>query len=354
MQKQRTLITERQTIPCKAPNPKEIWGEMIQHNETDIKQLYRAMKAITCRKISTPAFNTLSWLLYQLVYKNHGRYSNESDYMATQTGVLSPAQAAFLQRQFTLAHAAFCTTTTAWDEEHQEMVCMRSLDWQGADAIAQTSRIFDFTNLQSQTIATVAGIAGMTGVLTGVKHGFSIAGNYAPWAFSARFRNDPTFLIRDILQDEAIDTYAKAVTAIKEWQVGSPCFITVCGVKKGEASVLEFGKGTQVCQTKADPSGVLVQANHYSCNTFKPHSKPQYKHEPEGGWYDSSLLRNSEHRQQQVLDGLQADSSAPLEATLKQLYAQPPVLNYETAQWVLMRPARTIREERMKLWKWTT
>jgi hypothetical protein len=275
--------------------------------------------------------------------------------MAQQSGVLSPAQAAFLQRQYTLAHAAFCTTTTAWDEDQQEMVCMRSLDWLGADDIARATRIFDLVNRENKPIATVAGIVGMAGVLTGVKKGFSIAANYAPWAFSARFCSDPTFLIRDILQDETIDSYDKAVAAIRLWQVGSPCFITVCGVKKGEASVIEFGKGSLVCHTKADSSGVLVQANHYGCEKFKPHSKDQYKQEPQEGWYDSTLLRNSEQRQRQVLAGLKdLTGTASLETTLQELYKQPPVMNFETAQWVLMRPAKGLQNDGMKVWSCTT
>lgn len=253
---------------------------------------------------------------------------------------------ALVQRQYTLIHA-FCSTVTVWDEEEQEMICMRSLDWQGSEEIAKSTRIFDLVNSDNKKVAEVAGVVGVVGVLTGVKEGFSIAINYAPWKFSARLHADPTFLIRELLQDELIDTYEKAVRRVKSWKVGAPCFITICGVKKGNAIVIECGVGGKWSR-KAKENGLLVQTNHYdSKSDFVEYNVDFIDEElSEDDWYKSDLLANSDKRRKQIENMLKqvSQTSEALKEQLKEIFSKPPVMNHETAQWVLMRSSNGTME----------
>lgn len=345
--KKELPVLERRSVYISETEPSKIWGEVFDKDIDEIKRLYSAMKQMVCEKTSLPLFYMFSSLFYWLLYRKFGKFMDESRYMSKMTGVLTTHQVAFLQRQYTLAHAAFCSTTVTWDEELKRMVCFRSMDWDGADHIANSTRIFDLKNTHGETIGVVAGIAGMQGALTGVKKGFSIAGNYAPWSFSARFRTDPTFLIREILQDERINSYAEAREAISRWKVGAPCFITLCGVNKGEAAVCEFGARNQKDWREVGEDELLVQTNHYSYRKFLKHNKKFYSEEPGVGWYQSDLMKNSLKRQQLILAGIKTSLSSgrSLVDNLKNIYRIPPVMNKKTAQWVLMSPGTDLSDE---------
>ena len=243
--KLRLPVNDRRTVYYASQDPAKIWGEVLKLDLNELKDLSIAMKeAVFGSGPKKWVINRLAALLYAFVYEHWGNFIHESDHIATRVGILSPQQMAFVQRQYTLAHA-FCSTTTVWDEERREMVCMRSLDWAGSNEIAKGTRIFDFVNADGTGVAEVAGIAGMVGVLTGVRKGFSVAINYSPWKNSAQFYSDPTFRLRELLQDESVDTYEEALGAVKSWRLGAPCFVTLCGVRRGEACVIEFGAEDQ-------------------------------------------------------------------------------------------------------------
>jgi hypothetical protein len=230
----------------------------------------------------------------------------------------------------------------AWDEANQEMICFRSLDWKGADDIAEATRVFSFVNNNNEEVAQIAGITAMTGVLTGAKKGFSVAINYAPWKRSAKFKSDPTFLIRQLLEDETITTYAQAHEKVKEWEVGSPCFISICGIKKGEACVVELGSGETHFHEIGDDD-FLIQTNHYDLNSspFTQHNQEPYQEDmTEVQWYSSELLHNSQKREKIMRSMLEVKSEEDIKTKLIDIYKTVPVLNYETAQWTIMRPSK--------------
>lgn len=338
--KQMVKVTERRSVRYTSAEPADIWADVVARDLRDMQRLSAAMMELAIQTIPFAVFNVLAELFYSCIYRRWGRYVPESDYLADQSGILSRAQLAFLQRQYTLLHV-FCSTLTVWDREREEMVCMRSLDWAGATEIAGCSRIFEFVDEHGSTTARVAGIAGMLGVLTGVKKGFSVVINYAPWHYSAQFGTDPTFLLRELLENRAIDTFAGAVDTVRSWQVGAPCFITICGVRPGDQIVVEFGKGGKTHIRPGSADGLLVQTNQYAADSlFADKNLRFYAEEPGIGWYQSDLMLNSDQRRRQIeAAGAQIRStSEPLTDKLQEIFAQPPVMNFKTAQWVLMRP----------------
>lgn len=253
---------------------------------------------------------------------------------------MSASLMAFLQRQYTLAHMG-CSVVMAWDDKSEQMFCFRSLDWKGADDIARSTRPYSFVNAKEEEVAKVAGITGMVGVLTGTKKGFSVAINYAPWKRSARFKSDPTFLIRQLLEDASITDYKSAQERVKTWEVGSPCFISLCGVSKGEACVIELGNKGGVHVREMGKENFLIQTNHYNLDTspFTKHNEEPYEVEmSEEQWYESELLRNSQKREKLLRKRLQESSLLPMQERMLEIYKEVPVLNWETAQWVLMKP----------------
>ena len=347
--KENLLVNERRVIPYASSDPAEIWHDVVLHDLDQIRYLCRAMQVVISEKAPLAAFKMVAWLFYMFAYRRRGEFIKETDYLARQSGIVSPHEMALLQRQYTFAHA-FCSSVTVWDHEKQHLVCMRSLDWKGAEGIAACTRIFEFVNSKNRKVAEVAGIAGMVGVLTAVKKGFSIAINYAPWRRSARFYTDPTFLARHLIQDESIDSYEKAVRAIMVWKVGAPCFFTVCGEKKGESAVIEFGGRGKQFVRRAREDGLLIQTNHYDAGSdFAVNNETPYSGDLSStAWYSSDLQKNSMKRREQLENELKTTekTSALLERQLITVFSKPPVMNHLTAQWVLMRP----REGTMQVW----
>ena len=335
-------VDQTRVVLFEAKDVKDTWKDVIDKDHETMKELCVAMSNLVY-EMGVPKFlvHFGAKLLYNLVYKKWGHYTDESDYLASKCPNMSSSMLAFLQRQYTLAHMG-CSVVMAWDEANQEMICFRSLDWKGADNIAKATRVFSFVNNNNEEVAQIAGITAMTGVLTGVKKGFSIAINYAPWKRSAKFKSDPTFLIRQLLEDENIKTYAQAHEKVKEWEVGSPCFISICGIKKGEACVVELGSGKTHFREIGDDD-FLIQTNHYDLNTspFTQHNqKPYDKEMNEVQWYSSELLQNSQKRTEIMKVKLQEKTDENIKTKLFNIYKMVPILNYETAQWVVMQPKK--------------
>lgn len=295
-------------------------------------------------------------LLYEYVYEDYGKYIDDSDFWADQCEEMSRPLMALIQRQYTLAHIG-CSVVSFWDDKAGEMVCIRSLDWSGADNLAPCTRKFILAeNDGTKQNVQVAGIAGMVGMLTGMKEQFSICINYAPWASSARFHADPTFLIRDLLSDDTVISYEEACDAVNNWKTGAPCFISLCGREKGEACVVEFGEGDLRKTRTVGSNGYIAQTNHYDkTSPFKDHNKEDfYKDDQfgENGWYWSDLLKNSEKRRG-MIDAIMNDRPTDVNDIAEHIltqYCTPPLINFETAQWVVMRP----KSMQMDIYKCTT
>jgi len=335
-----TKVDQKRVVLFESKSVEDTWRDVIEKDSESMKELCKAMSNLVY-EIGVPKFivHIVAKVLYHLVYKRWGHYTAESDYLATRCLDMSNSMLAFLQRQYTLAHMG-CSVVMTWDEQKQEMVCFRSLDWKGADDIAKATRLFSFVNNSNQEVAQIAGITAMTGVLTGAKKGFSVAINYAPWKKSAKFKSDPTFLIRQLLEDESVTTYNQAHEKVKGWEVGSPCFISICGINKGEACVVELGSGNTHFREIGDKE-FIIQTNHYDLYTspFTEHNHEPYTNNmSECRWYSSELLQNSQKREEIIRTKLEEDSDEDIQTKLIGIYKEVPVLNYETAQWTIMRP----------------
>ena len=335
-----TKVTQERKVYIHSESPQEIWKDVAEKDAESMKDLCNAMSQLVY-EVGVPKFlvHLGAKVLYNLVYRWWGHYVRESDYLASQCSLMSNSLMAFLQRQYTLAHMG-CSVVMTWDEKKEEMLCFRSLDWKGADDIALSTRRFSFVNSEDKEIAQIAGITGMVGVLTGAKKGFSVAINYAPCKRSAQLKSDPTFLIRQLLEDESIQTYEKAMQSVKAWQVGSPCFISICGVNKGDACVIELGSKNIHVRIMGEKN-FLIQTNHYDLQSspFVEHNEKPYTQEmTEVQWYASELLSNSQKREKILKERLSKLEEREMEDALVSVYKEVPVLNYETAQWVLMKP----------------
>lgn len=334
-------VTQERKVFFEAESAQEIWKDVVSQDADEMRSLCKAMSQLVY-DVGVPKWlvHLSAKLLYTIVYKKWGHYTQESDYLASESSEMSPSLMAFLQRQYTLAHMG-CTVVMAWDEKKGEMLCLRSLDWKGANDIARATRRFSFVNSKDEEVAQIAGITAMVGVLTGAKKGFSVAINYAPWKRSAKFKSDPTFLIRQLLEDASVTDYKSAQEKVKGWDVGSPCFISICGVKKGEACVIELGSKNNVHVREMTEEGFLIQTNHYDLDSspFTAHNEEPYTEEmSEQQWYESELLNNSQKREQILREKLRENSPFDMQQRLMELYKEVPVLNWETAQWVLMKP----------------
>ncbi|PHR57343.1 MAG: hypothetical protein COA44_06490 [Arcobacter sp.] len=334
-------VTQNRKVYFQADTPQEIWADVLEHDKESMQELCSAMSKLVY-EVGVPKFfvHLSAKILYNLVYRWWGHYTKESDYLASECSNMSASLMAFLQRQYTLAHMG-CSVVMVWDEKNEEMLCFRSLDWRGADDIARSTRILSFVNKEDKEIAQIAGITAMVGVLTGAKKGFSVAINYAPWKRSAKFKSDPTFLIRQLLEDEKINTYKEAIKKVSSWKIGSPCFISLCGVKKGDACVIELGNAGEIYIREIGDENFIIQTNHYDLqgSPFTQHNEEVYKEQMnEKQWYESELLRNSQKRQALMQEELLKDSDEEMKDRLISLYKQVPILNWETAQWVIMQP----------------
>jgi len=334
-------VSEVRKVFFQEDKPEDIWSEVVKEDKAQMQELCVAMSKLVY-EVGVPKFvvHLGAGLLYNLVYKWWGHYTKESDYLSFECANMRPSLMAFLQRQYTLAHMG-CSVVMTWDEKNEKMVCFRSLDWRGSDDIAKATRVFSFVNKEEKEVAQIAGITGMVGVLTGAKKGFSVAINYAPWKRSAKFKSDPTFLIRQLLEDENINTYAQAVSDVKTWAVGSACFISICGVEKGEASVIELSNSGQIHVRQMGDENYLIQTNHYDLETspFVQHNEEPFTQEmTQKQWYDSELLQNSQKREAILKEELNKRSSVEMKQRLIDLYKCVPLLNWETAQWVIMHP----------------
>ncbi len=339
-------VEETRKVYFEEKSAEEVWRDVMAKDHSSMQALCTAMSKLVY-EVGVPKWlvHMSANILYHTVYRWWGHFTHESDYLAHQFSGMSPSLMAFLQRQYTLAHMG-CSVVMAWDEKDKQMLCFRSLDWKGSDDIAKSTRKFSFINRADEEVAQIAGITAMVGVLTGVKKGFSIAINYAPWKRSARFKSDPTFLIRKLLEDEGVNSYTEALQEVQSWETGSPCFISLCGVEKGEACVVELGHKGVVHVRYMDEGGLLIQTNHYDLqgSPFIHHNEAAYSEDEvaqmdEQQWYDSELLRNSQQRYKLLDSFMQETKDVPMPEKLVLAYKQVPVLNWETAQWVLMKPS---------------
>lgn len=281
-----------------------------------------------------------------------GLYYRESDHWAALAG-LTPGELALLQRMYSFARAGGCSTTCYWDDAAQEMVCLRSLDWNHPLAIARATRCFEHRTAQGLSHYAV-GPLGMLGELTVVRPGaFSVVINWAAggvwqtlrWACGARPAVDPLFALR-ALAESPVDSYAGAVRFLQQHPVAAPVFFTVCGRERGQACVVERGPCATLVRELGD-APCLVQTNHY--DPARGNARANVASwdtddtDDAATWYASALPTNSGKRRR-LLEAHWRSGGEPWAA-----YREAPVWNAESAYWVEMRPARTGRDS-VQVW----
>lgn len=333
-----------------AATPAEIWADLDREDDrVAMRELGRAMVGI-----ATAGFaGKIAWKFVPAILRargrtKHPRYGADSDHLARLffAGLASEAQVAFLQAQYTHAHAiaSACTSSVIWDHERQSMRHFRSLDWRSTGEIARATRTMEFRRADGTAAFRSAGIAGMVGLLTAVGRGFSVAINYAPWGwFGTGTGDDPTYLLRDLMQDDAVDSFARAFARIEKWRPAAPVFLTLCGIAGDEGAAFEFGFGPgkrMDCRAVAmSKRGFLVRSNHFDPESPFAARNLRQVLGPDADWEGCSLMATSQRRRDMVEAALAQAQGRDLDAALDRVYAAAPVWNRQTAQWVAMRPA---------------
>ncbi|MEG3641218.1 hypothetical protein [Magnetococcus sp. PR-3] len=349
------LSTEdHRTIPFEATQPHEVWAALNPQDHQDLQAL--------CHTFHQMLFALPQGLLTGVAAKHYYHryqqqpYIKETDWMADHSGgALSKTQMALAQRAYVVAHApgAACSTSVVWDQTAQQNICMRSLDWAGARQLGQATRLYQFVDRHGTNRFQAVGNIGMVGLLTAIKPGLCAAINYAPWTvWGIEQGLDPLLLLRQLFEDPNVVDYHSALDTLLAWPVSSPVYVTLCGVEKDQACVVEFGlKGMR--HVRQSQAGLLVQTNHFDPETspfvdknidMPPH--PVFKdllkmrQRPIEDWYASDLLPSSAKRRQLLEQGLRPfnGDAQQLREKLASLYATPPVWNYETAYHALMIP----------------
>ena len=336
------LEEPRRLIRYQAAQAPERWRQVIEKDAGLLREVCSSMEGMLAHHgISIPV-RIVSAVMYHVLYKRHGYFIDESNLFADHGRISRPLMA-FLQRQYTWSHMA-CTTASVFDAATNEMVMLRSLDWPGAETLARATRLHEFQDAAGRTAFLSAGLTGMVGILTGVKPGaFSVALNFAHARRSIRPAADPTMMIRRLLEDPGANSFGAAKLAISKWNLGAPCFISLCGIAKGEGCVFEFlpGGAHQVREMGDVP--YVVQANHYDGKEDTAATQQMEASDTEAR-FQATLAQSSGMRRRQVETRFAAwganPGGEPVEAAALRVWSEVPVRNYETTQFVVMRPSK--------------
>jgi len=321
------------------------WRDVLAEDRGDIEALARQGLAQLCSDARLPLWliRILSRLLYGWCTLAKRRYLEDSDAIAKAVA-FDPGIMAALQRVYTLSHFG-CTAAVFRHPEHG-MVHVRCLDWEVLrPAIIQATRLFDFRR-GGKTVFVAVGIAGMVGVLSGLRPGkYSITINWAqsrsaivPWA-----KQDPTLLVRHVL--ETCDSYDDAVRQLANTEVGAPVYYTVCGANDGDGCIIEVahvGLFRQRSNIRHLDNGRqwLVQTNHYDeSGALGGQNKPQH-YPPQPKWEEESLEVSSRERRR-VMEASIASAVTHGNVPLAQLVESiriPPVQNVHTVQQMVLHP----------------
>jgi acyl-CoA:6-aminopenicillanic acid acyl transferase len=329
------------------------WRDVLGKDHEDIEALAKQGLAQLCSDAKLPLWliRFLSRLLYWWCALAKRRYLEDSDAIAKAVA-FDPAIMAALQRVYTLSHFG-CTAAVFRHPDHG-MVHVRCLDWEVLrPAIIQATRLFDFQS-GGKTVFVAVGVAGMVGVLSGIRPGkYSITINWAqsrsaivPWA-----RQDPTLLVRHVL--ETCDSYEDAVRQLADTEVGAPVYYMVCGAKDGEGCVIEvahlglFRQQENIRRLDGERQR-LVQTNHYGeSGALKGQNKKQPR-PPHPKWEEESLEVSSRERRH-VMEASIAGTVAQRNVSLAQLVESvriPPVQNVHTVQQMVLHP----RSGQVRIW----
>jgi hypothetical protein len=328
------------------------WQEVIAQDTTVIRQLAEQNLSEIQTLTGKAIFKHFGWLrhiLYALYRLSPRPFLRESDALAEamNSPKVDKKTMALLQRGYTLSHLAGCTAAV-YHHLDLGMLHIRCLDWDmSPKEIAAATRIFEFKKGE-EIVFRAVGIAGMVGVLSGVKPGkFSVTINWAsskdawlPW-----LKPEPTLRLRDVF--ERCETYDGAVAALSRRELSTPVFFTVCGSKPGQACVIEVAHKGLLNQeiNKREfnfAEGFLVQTNHYDEDgPLAKQNKYDPSKRPFGNPSTIDLEKTSGARRRAmigILKQLIAGESQGLDAVAEDTLSQSPVQNRFTVQQMVMVP----------------
>jgi len=215
------------------------------------------------------AIKTAGWIFKQFYGIFGGRYIGEMEAWAEALGI-TVGEATLMNCSYELSHITEqlygCTAGIHSDGQHLRHV--RSMDWP-LPTIGPATRIFHFVDGGREFYSV--GICGHVSVLSGMVPGaYSVTINWAPPAGRPRFDWGPSFLLRETL--EQCDTYAAAVDVLTHTKLSTPVFFTVCGVRRGQACVIERTHTEAAVRKTRGP--VITQANHHVAKKFVANNGP--------------------------------------------------------------------------------
>lgn len=270
------------TVDIDAPL-KQRMNQLIANDDdlADLKQLAQAGA-----KLLKP-FDPLqlpSNLAYHFLFAPHGKYMDECEWVAARTGH-KPHIIAALQRLYSLSKLspgapegeAGCTAAPYYYHPSAGMYLARCLDWTApGEALAAATRIVHYTRGGDLKYKAVQAL-GMTGHLSILKPGkFAIAINWAPEHGLVGVQTEPTHRLREIAEDDSIQTFEQAIEALTDpdHDIAADTFFTVVGVESKQMCVIERQGSSDRYHRRNAPAGMsyLVQANHYDPQgRFKRH-----------------------------------------------------------------------------------
>ena len=333
--------------------PSAMWSEVIARDREAMRTLFeesaneirRRLGGVLCDVIKGPFL----LLYYAKVRASRGELLGESNALARATGSSKAARRtmATFQRAYSLSHLGGCTAAVVAHPQHG-MVHLRCLDWDVARRqIAAATRIFDFRK-DGRLVFKAVGIAGMVGVLSGMRPGaFSATLNFAPSkdAVSPWLREEPTLLLRRAL--ETCTTYTAAVDFLSKPKVSAPVYFTVCGVRPREACVIEIAHDSDGWQEthirRIEDRPWLVQTNHYDPDgrlaDENKHSTDADKgpENPAGSDLERSSVERRAFTEQQLAALAGAGGNTPLDELI-QLLGKSPTENALTVQQMAFIP----------------
>ena len=328
-----------------------MWNEVVARDREVMRALFeeganeirKRLGGVLCNVIKGP----FHLLYYAKVHASRNALLSESSALARALGSSKAARRtmATFDRAYSLSHLGGCTAAVVRDPR-LGMIHLRCLDWHMArQEIAAATRIFEFEK-DGRLVFRAVGIAGMVGVLSGVRPGvFSATINFAPAkdAVSPLLREEPTMLLRRAL--ETCTTYSAAVDFLSRPAVSAPVYFTVCGVLPREACVIEIAHDEGVQRThirRIEERPWLVQTNHYDPdgrlaehNTYPPH--PTSVPGAISGNLEMSSAARRAFMEEQLADHAKAGGEPSLDG-LTELLGQPPTENEFTVQQMAFVP----------------
>jgi hypothetical protein len=307
--------------------PENRWAEVISTERTTASELLEEASAEFSR------VPELVRRLFAGLYKAFGGlYQHEIKSWAEGLGA-SVGTLTILNCAYELSHLRWpkvfgCTAGVRWIDNFG-MIHVRNLDWP-LPTMGAATRLFRFRRRSREFVSI--GVPGQVGVLSGMlPHAYSATINWAPPAEFPSFEFGPAFLLRDVL--ETCDDFQSAVDRLTDTRLSTSVFITVCGMEKGQACIIERSPRESAFHWLKGPA--LAQANHHTASRFIKYNE-DLRDVKEGE--EEFSIEGSSARAKTMTEALaEIDSVCTLDDAAKVL-ERPTVLNKMTCQQMIFCP----------------